>query len=74
MQPDGTFLISDYVSPGAVYCVDRRRHILWEYSKGLDHPSISIGLPSGYVCISDDYGDRVIIVDPPPTPSSGSTA
>jgi hypothetical protein len=26
--------------------------------------SIAIGLPNGDVCISDDYGDRVFIVDP----------
>ncbi|HVC77658.1 MAG TPA: hypothetical protein VND96_14190 [Candidatus Micrarchaeaceae archaeon] len=64
LQPDGTFLITDYISPGAVYRVDRHGHVLWKYSKGLDHPSIAIGLPNGYVCISDDSGDRVLIVDP----------
>ena len=64
MQPDGTFLISDYVSPGAVYRLDHSGRLLWKYATGLDHPSIAIGLPNGYVCISDDYGDRVLIVDP----------
>ena len=64
MQPDGTFIIADYVSPGAVYRLDHSGKVLWKYDKDLDHPSIAIGLPNGYVCISDDYGDRVIIVDP----------
>lgn len=64
MQPDGTFIVADYVAPGAVYRLDHSGHLIWRYDKGLDHPSIATGLPDGYVCISDDYGDRVIIVDP----------
>lgn len=64
MQPDGTFLLTDYVSPGAVYRVDRHGMVLWKYANQLDHPSIAIGLPNGYISISDDYGDRVLIVDP----------
>ena len=64
MQPDGTFIIADYVAPGAVYRLDHSGKVLWKYDRGLDHPSIAIGLPNGYVCISDDYGNRVIIVDP----------
>lgn len=64
MQADGTFLLTDYISPGAVYRVDRYGHVLWKYNRSLDHPSIAIGLPNGDVCVSDDYGDRVIIVDP----------
>jgi hypothetical protein len=64
MQADGTFLMTDYISPGAVYRVDRYGHVLWTYRRALDHPSIAIGLPNGDVCISDDYGDRVFIVDP----------
>ena len=64
MQADGTFLITDYISPGAVYRLDRYGHVLWRYNRGLDHPSIAIGLPNGDVAISDDYGDRVLIVDP----------
>lgn len=64
MQPDGTFILTDYIDTGAVYRTDRYGHVLWKYSSRLDHPSIAIGLPNGDVCISDDYGDRVIIVDP----------
>lgn len=64
MQADGTFILTDYVSPGAVYRVDRNGNVLWRYDRQLDHPSIAISLPNGDVCISDDYGDRVIIVEP----------
>jgi hypothetical protein len=64
MQPDGTFILSDYVAPGAVYRVDRTGRVLWKYDRNLDHPSIAIGLPNGYVAMNDDYGDRLIIVDP----------
>lgn len=64
MQPDGTFILTDYVLPGAVYRVDRTGHVLWSYASNLDHPSIAIGLPNGYVAIADDYGSRVLIVDP----------
>lgn len=64
MQPDGSFILTDYVDPGAVYRVDQQGHVLWKYARNLDHPSIAIGLPNGFVGISDDYGDRVLIVDP----------
>lgn len=64
MQPDGSFILTDYVSPGAIYRIDRSGKVLWKYSDGLDHPSIALGLPNGFVAISDDFGDRVMIVDP----------
>jgi outer membrane protein assembly factor BamB len=64
LQADGTILLSDYVTAGAVYRISRDGQILWSYKGNLDHPSIAISLPNGYVAVADDYGARVIIVDP----------
>ncbi|HEV2953796.1 MAG TPA: PQQ-binding-like beta-propeller repeat protein [Candidatus Dormibacteraeota bacterium] len=64
LQPDGTFILTDYVTNGSVYRVDKTGKLLWSYSVGLDHPSIALGLPNGFVCVSDDYGNRVQIIDP----------
>ena len=64
LQADGTILLSDYVTAGAVYRISRDGQVLWSYKGNLDHPSIAIRLPNGYVAIADDHGARVIIVDP----------
>ena len=43
--------------------------MLWRYgpSSGpgqLDHPSLAVTLPGGLIAVSDDYHDRVVLIDP----------
>ena len=64
LQPDGSFILADYIAHGAVYRIDHEGKVLWKYDQDLNHPSIAIALPNRLVAIADDYGARVVIVDP----------
>lgn len=66
--PD-TYIVADYTKPGGVVEFDRAGHILWEYRVPsghgmLDHPSLAEVLPSGVICVNDDYRHRVVMIDP----------
>ena len=66
--PD-TYIVADYAKPGGIVEFDRAGHILWEYrvQSGhgmLDHPSLAEVLPSGLICVNDDYRHRVVMIDP----------
>ncbi len=65
----GLYLTAGYESPGIVETFDRRGSLRWRYrprSSGgiLDHPSLALPLPNGDVLATDDYHDRVIVIDP----------
>ncbi len=66
--PD-TYIVADYAKPGGIVEFDRAGHILWEYRVPsghgmLDHPSLAEVLPSGLICVNDDYRHRVVMIDP----------
>jgi outer membrane protein assembly factor BamB len=68
LTPD-RYLVADYTTPGGLYKFNRKGKILWSYhpSSGpgmLDHPSLAERLPSGLICVNDDYRHRVVIIDP----------
>jgi DNA-binding beta-propeller fold protein YncE len=66
--PDGSALLTDYSRPGQVLRIARDGSVLWRYrptgSAALDHPSIALPLAEDRVAVCDDYGGRVVIVDP----------
>lgn len=66
--PDGSVLLTDYSTIGSVLRVAADGTVLWRYSpRGaarLNHPSIAIPLASNRVAISDDFNNRIVIVDP----------
>jgi hypothetical protein len=66
--PDA-YLVADYARPGGLYEFTHTGHILWRYRFGsgprmLDHPSLAEQLPGGFICVNDDYRDRVVIINP----------
>jgi len=66
---DGSILVVDYASPGAIVRMSPTGRILWRYrvasGRGaLDHPSLAIQLPNGTIALNDDFRDRVIVIDP----------
>ncbi len=77
MRP-GVFLSVDYTNPGAIETFTATGRLLWRYephgAHALDQPSLALPLPNGDVLANDDKNERVIVVDPTPTGSSGSTA
>ena len=63
------YIVADYAKPGGIVEFDRAGHILWQYrvTSGhgmLDHPSLAEVLPSGVICVNDDYRHRVVMIDP----------
>jgi hypothetical protein len=69
MLSRGRILLADYARPGAAIIMNRHGRVLWRYGPAfgwgaLDHPSLAIRLSNGDIAINDDYGDRVVIVDP----------
>jgi hypothetical protein len=67
--PDGTYLAADYQSPGAVVRFTSTGRVLWTYrpTSGpgeLDHPSLAAPLPNGLIAMTDDYNDRILLIDP----------
>ena len=66
--PDGSVLLTDYSSFGAVLRIAANGTVLWRYAPSgtgqLNHPSIAIPLASTRIAICDDFGNRIIIVDP----------
>jgi hypothetical protein len=63
------YLVADYARPGGVFEFDRAGHILWSYHPAsgpgmLDHPSLAERFPGGLLAVTDDYRDRVALIDP----------
>jgi len=63
------YLIADYTKPGGIYEFTREGQITFSYSfpsgeQMLDHPSLVEQLPTGLLCVNDDYRHRVAIIDP----------
>jgi hypothetical protein len=61
-------LVAAYEKPGRVIEVDWSGQIIWEYfpkaeTERLDRPSIAIELPNGNIAFSDDYNDRVVVIN-----------
>lgn len=69
LLPDGNLLTVDYSLPGRIEEVTPKGAVVWDYFKTsgtgeLNHPSLAIRLPNGYLALNDDYNDRVIIINP----------
>ena len=64
--PDGSVLVSDYVSPGQVVRMAPDGKVIWRYdaARQLKNPSSAVPLAANRVAISDDFAGRVLIVDP----------
>ncbi len=62
---DGSVLVSDYTSPGVVVRLAADGTVLWRYDAGgkLRNPSSAVPLAANRVAISDDFGNRVLVVD-----------
>jgi len=65
----GLYVAVGWQSPGVLETFDRRGRLRWRYrprpgQPQLDHPSLALPLPNGDLLVTDDFNDRVIVVDP----------
>lgn len=65
----GHYLTVDYSTPGQVVIFNRAGAALWRYAPasangGLNHPSLAVPLPNGDILLTDDYNNRVVVIDP----------
>jgi hypothetical protein len=66
---DGSYLTVDYQTPGRVVRFDSTGNVLWSFGPltgpgELHNPSLGAPLPNGLVAVNDDFGNRVVIIDP----------
>ena len=64
----GNILIAAYEKPGRIIEVDWNGRIVWEHfpkveSERRGRPSIALELPNGKIAFSDDYNERVVIIN-----------
>ncbi len=65
----GRYVVTNWVKPGSIDVFNRRGKITWSYGPRsgpgmLNHPSSAERLPNGNYLVSDDYNDRVVVIDP----------
>jgi outer membrane protein assembly factor BamB len=65
----GLYVTVGWQSPGILETFDRTGRLHWRYSPRagappLDHPSLAEPLPNGDFLLTDDFNDRVIVIDP----------
>ncbi len=65
----GLYVTVGWQSPGILETFDRTGRLHWRYrpqagAPSLDHPSLAEPLPNGDFLVTDDFNDRVIVVDP----------
>jgi outer membrane protein assembly factor BamB len=69
LLPDGRILVSAFTYPGKIVELTRTGKVTWSFGDAsgpnlLDKPSLAVRLPNGLIAANDDYGDRVIVIDP----------
>jgi outer membrane protein assembly factor BamB len=65
----GLYVTVGWQSPGILETFDRTGRLHWRYrpragAPSLDHPSLAEPLPNGDFLLTDDFNDRVIVIDP----------
>ncbi len=68
LLPDGNVLVAGFDNPGRIYVLDKRGRTIWSYgpSSGpgaLNKPSLAVALPHGLIAATDDYGQRIVVID-----------
>ena len=69
LLPNGRILVCSFSYPGKIVEMTKAGTVTWSFgdSSGpnvLDKPSLAVRWPNGLIAANDDYGDRVIVIDP----------
>jgi len=69
LLPNGRILVCSFSVPGRIVELTRSGTVTWSFgdSSGpnmLRKPSLAVRWPNGMIAANDDYGERVIVIDP----------
>jgi DNA-binding beta-propeller fold protein YncE len=69
LLPDGDTLVAGYNDPGRIDVITPAGHIAWTYGPpsgpgSLNQPSLAVQLPNGLIAATDDWNERVVVIDP----------
>lgn len=68
LLPNGNVLVAGYDSPGRIDILTPHGRIVWTYLRTsgpgeLDQPSLAVPVPGGKIAATDDWNNRVVIID-----------
>ena len=66
---NGRIIVSSFTVPGKIVELTRSGRVTWSFGAAsgptmLNKPSLAEVWPNGMIAANDDYGDRVIVIDP----------
>jgi outer membrane protein assembly factor BamB len=68
LLPDGNILVAGFDTPGRVDELTPSGRVVWTFAPSgywsLDRPSLAVRWPNGMIAITDDWHQRVLVVDP----------
>ncbi len=69
LLPNGNVLVAAYNTPGRIDILTPRGRIVWTYERlagpgALQQPSLAVMLPNGMIAATDDWNNRVVVIDP----------
>lgn len=67
--PGGNVLVAAYNTPGRIDILTPHGKIVWTYERAsgpgaLQQPSLAVMLPNGMIAATDDWNNRVVVIDP----------
>jgi hypothetical protein len=68
LLPNGDVLVAGFDDPGQIYVLTRRGKVVWRYGPpsgagALNKPSLALPLSGRLIGATDDYGQRVVVID-----------
>ena len=68
LLPDGKVLVAGFDPVGHIYVITPRGRVVWTYGPAsgpgaLDQPSLALPIGRGLIAATDDYGQRVVVID-----------
>ena len=69
LLPNGRILVASFTVPGRIVELTPGGRVTWSFGAAsgpdfLNKPSLAVRWPNGMIAANDDYGDRVIVIDP----------
>lgn len=68
LLPGGNVLVAGFDTPGHIYVITPKGKVIWTYGPdsgtgALDKPSLAVPIGKGLIAATDDYGQRVVVID-----------